>query len=671
MVNCCVKGCRTRCGNSEGISLFRLPKIITHQGERDRELTERRRCQFLANIHRRDVSEKAANNMRICSRHFVLGKPANFRDETNVDWAPTLFLGHDRIPFSKVKSSVARYTRALQRRAKKRDHEAAETLLVLPMSDSTNVQGSENKTTNMSPLDKGEGHSNIQCFNNQTTNMSQLDKGEGHSNIQCFNNQTTNTSPLDKGEGHSNIQCFNNQTANTSPLDKGEGHSNIQCFHNQTTNTSPLDKGEGHSNIQCFSKQTTNRSLLVKGEGHSNIQCFNNPTTNRSILVRVEGHSNIQCFNNQTTNRSLLVKGEGHSNIQPLNNQTTNTSLLDMNQQQAEDSTSTISARTGDNTEALYLEIQQLRNDIYLLREKVKYFEITQESFVNDDNKVKFYTGLRSYDALLHIFNNISGTISHNHNNCLTKFQEFVLTLMKLRLSLPLQDLSYRFKISWSTASRIFEKWVRHMARNLIQHIVWPEREDIQKTMPSCFKNSFGADTAIIIDCFEIVFDKPPNMSAKAWAEYKDNNTVKFLLGITPQCTISFISKSWGGRFSDERLTENSGILNHLLPGDLVLASRGFTIADGVGFYCAKLAIPDLASGKKQLSALEISKTKKNAKVRSHVERITGLVRQKYKILSDTLPSDILNEKGNPLIDDIVTTCCALINLCPSVAPTE
>jgi THAP domain len=77
MVVCAVKGCSSRYGNCKGISLFRLPKVILHQGETDRQLTERRRRTFLANIYRSGVSEAAANNMRICSRHFVSGKELN------------------------------------------------------------------------------------------------------------------------------------------------------------------------------------------------------------------------------------------------------------------------------------------------------------------------------------------------------------------------------------------------------------------------------------------------------------------------------------------------------------------------------------------------------------------------------------------------------------------
>ena len=73
-------------------------------------------------------------------------------------------------------------------------------------------------------------------------------------------------------------------------------------------------------------------------------------------------------------------------------------------------------------------------------------------------------------------------------------------------------------------------------------------------------------------DCFEIFIERPSGLEARAktWSSYKHHNTVTFLIGITPQGAISFLSNGWG--VSDKYLTENSGFLNNLIPGDVVLA---------------------------------------------------------------------------------------------------
>ena len=34
-------------------------------------------------------------------------------------------------------------------------------------------------------------------------------------------------------------------------------------------------------------------------------------------------------------------------------------------------------------------------------------------------------------------------------------------------------------------------------------------------------------------------------VQARTWSNYKQHNTVKFLIAVTPQETISFVSKAW------------------------------------------------------------------------------------------------------------------------------
>lgn len=80
--------------------------------------------------------------------------------------------------------------------------------------------------------------------------------------------------------------------------------------------------------------------------------------------------------------------------------------------------------------------------------------------------------------------------------------------------------------------------------------------------MPRSFFNAFGNSIAVIIDCYEIAIEKPCNMKAKAqtWSSYKNKNTVKYLIVLTPQGVISYISEGWGDRASDKHITENCNI---------------------------------------------------------------------------------------------------------------
>ena len=240
---------------------------------------------------------------------------------------------------------------------------------------------------------------------------------------------------------------------------------------------------------------------------------------------------------------------------------------------------------------------------------------------------MRFYTGLPSYEVLLVTFEHVAPYVTCRTQS-LDRFEEFVLVLMTLRLNVPLQDLAYRFNISLTTASRIFSSWMVVLDAKLSTLVFWPEREHLWNTMPVCFQYAFEKKVTVVIDCFELFIERPSNLLARAqtFSSYKHHNTIKILIGISPQGSICFVSEALGGRTSDKYLTENCGFLEHLLPGDMVIADRGFTIAESVGLKQAKLVIPAFTKGKSQLDPVDVEKTRGIANVRIHVERVIGLL---------------------------------------------
>ena len=94
---------------------------------------------------------------------------------------------------------------------------------------------------------------------------------------------------------------------------------------------------------------------------------------------------------------------------------------------------------------------------IELMEEGMQPF--TEKAFtVNGKEYVKFYTGLRNFEVLQTVFDFVAPPATQRTK--LTPFQEFVLTLIKLRLDLPFQDIACRFGLSVTTVSRIFSKWL-------------------------------------------------------------------------------------------------------------------------------------------------------------------------------------------------------------------
>ena len=319
-------------------------------------------------------------------------------------------------------------------------------------------------------------------------------------------------------------------------------------------------------------------------------------------------------------------------------------------------------------------EIQQLQQKNCQQVEENNQLKITEEMFKDDDTKVKYYTGLPTYAVLLTLFQFLEPLILKRTS--LTKFQQYILVLIRLRLNLAVMDLSYRFNVSQATVCRVFNSMIDLMYARMQPLVRWPSREELWKTMPMEFRPVFGTKVVVIIDCFEGFIDRPSNLLARAqtWSSYKHHNTVKFLIGCCPQGVISFISKGWGGRVSDKHLTENCGILTKLLPGDTVLADRGFDIQESVGLMCAEVKIPAFTRGKTQLSSIDVQRTRKLAHLRIHIERVIGVVRQKYTILQGPVPINYLmlkHSETSVLMDKIVFVCCALCNLCEPVIPFQ
>ena len=85
-----------------------------------------------------------------------------------------------------------------------------------------------------------------------------------------------------------------------------------------------------------------------------------------------------------------------------------------------------------------------------------------EESLVNDDF-TKFYTDLPNVKVVKAIFEHVSKKLPTDGITKLSAFQEFMCVLLKLRLNSPIEDLAHCFRVSTSTVSRIFFKWLKQM----------------------------------------------------------------------------------------------------------------------------------------------------------------------------------------------------------------
>ena len=152
--------------------------------------------------------------------------------------------------------------------------------------------------------------------------------------------------------------------------------------------------------------------------------------------------------------------------------------------------------------------------------------------------------------------------------------------------------------------------------------------------MPISFPKYFKTKGAFIIDWFDIFVNQTSNLAARSaiWSRYKHHNTVKFAIVVSSKGVITFISNGWGGRVSDKYITKQSTSFRNLMPGDVILADRGFNIIKSAAFYCTEIQVPALTKGKKQVAGIDVESRRRITTVKILVEWVIGLLRNKYKI---------------------------------------
>ena len=154
------------------------------------------------------------------------------------------------------------------------------------------------------------------------------------------------------------------------------------------------------------------------------------------------------------------------------------------------------------------------------------------ECYKTSNEDISFYSGFPTYKHVLACFDlpeeNAEeidyGTESKNTNERpktigrwrkLSKWQEFTMVLLRLRLGLLERDLAHRFTVSVSTVSGILSSWIRFIRAELEPLCThWPTKQHIKSFMPKHFQK-LCSELVSIIDCTEIRMDSPSSLDKK------------------------------------------------------------------------------------------------------------------------------------------------------------
>ena len=110
------------------------------------------------------------------------------------------------------------------------------------------------------------------------------------------------------------------------------------------------------------------------------------------------------------------------------------------------------------------------------------------------------------------------------------------------------------------------------------------------------------------------------------FSSYKNQNVYNVLIGVLPTGTLAFVSKPFEGCISDNKLLEDSGMLDWSEHGDRWLADRGFTCHHLFAERQCHLITPPFKNRENDtMSKLDIYRAQVMAKARIHIGTCTRL----------------------------------------------
>lgn len=340
-------------------------------------------------------------------------------------------------------------------------------------------------------------------------------------------------------------------------------------------------------------------------------------------------------------------------------------------------------------TRKLEADLEAAKQQCCRLEERLEKERFSFKSLAEKPKLLKFYSGLEEHDikfimslmgdsarsACRHTVIDTEHFTGHKNigrRRCLEPQDELLLTLCKCRHNFPEEDLANKFRIHQTTVSRIFTAWMETLDACFAEVPLWPDKATIQQHMPSTYLPQY-ANTRVIVDAAEIAIERPqnPDTQSETWSEYKQRNTVKFLLGVTPNGVPSFVSDCYGGRISDQELTKASGLLGkdaygeeRFLEGDAIMCDKGFDIDELLDGRGISLHRPPYLQGKQQLTEDELIVTRRIASLRIQVERAIERVKN-YRILQ-FLPCGLCMASSR-----LVRVCVFLTTLRPPLVPPD
>lgn len=108
----------------------------------------------------------------------------------------------------------------------------------------------------------------------------------------------------------------------------------------------------------------------------------------------------------------------------------------------------------------------------------------------------------------------------------------------------------------------------------------FPTVLQLQQHLPHALKKF--SDTPIVIDATEVRIQVPSQLKGQrdTLSSYKHYETLKIIVGTTPDSYIKFVSGLRGGSVSHRQIVQSSRLMSRLCQSDAIMVDKGFQLQD-------------------------------------------------------------------------------------------
>ena len=328
-----------------------------------------------------------------------------------------------------------------------------------------------------------------------------------------------------------------------------------------------------------------------------------------------------------------------------------------------------------------------LRNEVALMKSDQKMgsrtvSSISYEMIANDSALMKHFVGLSApqFEALHNFLNSVcpfdeitywygkeksrvgEDTLKPGAESQFSTRESLFICLLRLKSGFTIKTMSVLLSspdrpVKETMIRKIFTTYIQLMYKIFrdMETMMFPTRDQMS-SLPKVFKSM--ENIRCIVDCteFKVEMSRDYARQGNTYSSYKHSNTFKCLIAVTPHGGACFVSDLFEGDIDDVKIFQESGILKHIRPNDLILGDRGFTVQDLLNPLQAKVKIPAFLKGRDHLTVAEELETRKIAKARIHVERFNQRLKQ-FALVGRKIPLSL-----SPLATQMVVVACGLVN---------